>query len=236
MSATFIVFCVFGFVGMLCAIIYYAHKVDTLTTDNGILKRRNATLEERFAQEEEQASIAASQPKTGVEILQTFAQSHQVDLQTQEDYENEDWELYCFTYQGGHFYSYVSNHSDEVLIRYAHFEDMPYSEAALTRIMRLCNEYSLHRRYVKLIYTLETNDMGDQEIQLHLYYDLIGVSQGGIEFLLNNTFVYAREVANILDDIRKEVEKLQPSENKKPKTEEDFQAMAIQMAMNRNNK
>lgn len=58
MSTTFIVLCVFGFVGMLF-IIVYAHKVDTLTTDNGILKHRNEMLEERFEKEDEQMSILA---------------------------------------------------------------------------------------------------------------------------------------------------------------------------------
>lgn len=235
MSTTFIVLCVFAFVGMLCIILVYAHKVDTLTTDNGILKRRNETLEERFEKEDEQVSIAAAQPQTGVEILQTFAQNHQIQLEPDENYKDEDWELYFFTYQSGRFFSYVSKRSDEVLIRFAHFDDMPYSDAAFYRILRFCNEYAFQRRYVKLIYSVETNDMGDEEIQLHLYYDLIGVSQGGIEYLLNYNYSFAREVSHALDDIRKEVEELQPSGNR-PKTEADYQAMAIQMAMSRDNK
>ena len=236
MSTTFIVLCVFAFVGMLCIIIVYAHKVDTLTTDNGILKRRNETLEERFAQEDKQASIAASQPTTGVEILQTFAQSHQIKLEPVKDYNDEDWELYFFSYQGGHFYSYVAKRSDEVLIRYGHFNDMPYSNDAHIRVLRLCDEYTANRRYVKLTYSVEKNDMGEEEIQFHFYYDLIGVSQAGLEYLLNQNFNYAREASGLIDDIRKELEELHPADNGKPKTEADFQAMAIQMAMSRDNK
>lgn len=234
MSTTFIVLSVFAFVGMLCVIIFYAHKVDTLTTDNGILKRRNETLEELFSKEEEHATTAPPKYWSGVEILQTFAQSHQVQLEPDENFNDKDWVLYFFTYQGGRFYSYVSKHSDEVLIRYAHFDDMAYSDAAHIRIMRLCNEYTADRRYVKLVYTLENNDMGEQEIHLHLNYDLLGVSQDGIEFLLNNNFIFVHEIGKIVDDFRKEVEELQPSTNK-PKTEADFQAMAIRMAMSRNN-
>ena len=222
MSTTFIVLCVFAFVGMLCIIIVYAHKVDTLTTDNGILKRRNETLEERFAQEDKQASIAAAQPTTGVEILQTFAQSHQIKLEPDKDYQDEDWELYFFTYQDGYFYSYVSKHSDELLIRYGRFNEMPY-------------DYTAGRRYVKLTYTVGKNDMGEDVIQFHLYYDLIGVSQTGLEHLLNHNFTFAREVDGAIDDIRKELEALHPADTNKPKTEADYQAMAIQMAMNRNN-
>lgn len=235
MSTTFIVLCVFAFVGMLCIIIVYAHKVDTLTTDNGILKRRNETLEERFSQEDEQASIAAAQPTTGVEILQTFAQSHQIKLEPDKDFHDEDWELYFFSYQDGYFYSYVSKHSDELLIRYGRFNEMPYSDDALIRVLRLCDDYTAGRRYVKLTYTVGKNDMGEDEIQFHLYYDLIGVSQTGLEHLLNHNFTFAREVDGAIDDIRKELEALHPANTNKPKTEADYQAMAIQMAMNRNN-
>ena len=236
MSPLFVIFGILAIVIPLFFSIYFKNKADQLATDNGILKRRNETLEERFSQQDEQVQPAPVQHMSGVEILQTFAQSHQIQLEPDKEYDDEHWELYYFTYQGGHFYSYVSKQSDEVLIRYAHFDDMPYSDAAFYRILRLCDEYTANRRYVKLTYTAETNDMGEQEIHLHLYYDLIGVSQAGIEFLLNNNFAYAREVDNALDDVRKEVEALQPSDNGKAKTEEDYQAMAIQMAMNRDNK
>ena len=236
MSLLYFVIAVIVIVGPISFIGYYKNKADKLAAEKEILKRRNETLEERFEKEDEQTSIAAAQPKTGVEILQTFAQNHQIQLEPDENYNDEDWALYFFTYQGGHFFSYVSKRSDEVLIRFAHFDDMPYSDAAFIRILRLCNEYAVKRRYVKLIYSVETNDMEDQEIQMHLYYDLIGVSQGGIEHLLNYNFTFAREVSNALDDIRKEIEELQPSDTNKPKTEADYQAMAIRMAMNRDNK
>ena len=236
MSPLFVIFGILAIVIPLFFSIYFKNKADQLATDNGILKRRNETLEERFSQEDNQTSIAAAQPKTGVEILQTFAQSHQIQLEPDKEYDDEHWELYYFTYQGGHFYSYVSKQSDEVLIRYGHFDDMPYSYDAYIRVMHLCDEYTANRRYVKLTYSTETSDMGEQEIHLHLYYDLIGVSQSGIEFLLNNNFAYAREVDNALDDIRKELEALHPSDSGKAKTEEDYQAMAIQMAMSRDNK
>ena len=236
MSTTFIVLCVFGFVGLICVIAFYAHKVDTLTTDNGILKRRNETLEERFAQEDEQASIAAALPKTGVEILQTFAQSHQIKLEPSKDFNDDDWELYFFSYQGGYFYSYVSKHSDEVLIRYGRFNNIPYSDDAHIRVLRLCDEYTANRRYVKLTHSVEKNDMGEDEIQFHFYYDLIGVSQAGLEHLLNHTFNYAREASGLIEDIRKELEALHPADTNKPKTEADYQAMAIKMAMSRDNK
>lgn len=235
MSTTFILFCVLSIAGMLCVTIYYAHKVDTLTTDNDILKRRNETLERRFSHEEEQASVAEAQPMTGVEILHAFAQSHQVRLEHDVNYNDDYWELYYFTYQVGRFYSYVGKLTDEVLIRFAHFDAIPYSDDAFIQILRLCDDFTANSRFVKLTYSLETNDMGEKEIQLHLYYDLIGVSEGGIEFILNSNFAFAREVINAMDVIRKAEEEQHPADNKRPKTEEDYQAMAIQMALKRNN-
>lgn len=232
MSTTFIVLCVFAFVGMLCVIIYYAHKVDQLTTDNGILKHRNETLEERFSQEE-QATIAPAQRMTGVETLQTFAQAHQVQLEEATDFEDDDWELYRFTYQDGYFHSFVSKTSDEILIRYAHFYDLPYSNEAYIRILRLCDDFTSNRRYVKLTYSAETNDMGEQSIHLHLYYEMIGLSQAGLEYLLSYNFTFAREAAEAVDAISKELAELHHADNDTPKTEADYQAMAIRMAMER---
>ena len=225
MSTTSIVLCVLAFIGMLCVIIYYAHKSDQLSIDNRILKRRNDTLEICFEKGDEQASAALGQPETGVEILQAFAQSHQVRLAPQ-NYNDEHWELYHFTYQGGHFYSYVSKQSEEILIRFMHFDAMPYSDAALSRISRLCYDYTSNMSYVKLIYSLETTE-GEREIHLHLYYDLIGATQSGIEFLLGWNFNCVREVCNALDDIRKEVEELHSADNNISKTDADYQAMAI---------
>ena len=225
MSTTSIVLCVLAFIGMLCVIIYYAHKSEQLSIDNRILKRRNDTLEERFEKGDEQASAAPVQPETGVEILQAFAQSHQVRLKPQ-SCNSEYWVLYCFTYQGGHFYSYASKQADEVLIRFEHFYEMPYSDDALILISRLCNDYTADKRYVKLVYSLVTTE-GEQEIHLHLHYDLIGATQGNIEFLLNCNFYFVREVCNAIDDIRKEVEELHSADNNISKTDADYQAMAI---------
>lgn len=240
MSTTFIVLSVFAFVGMLCVIIFYAHKVDTLTTDNSILKRRNETLEERFEKEEEQASeehpfVLSAQQTTGVEIMQSFAQSRQVYLESLEDYNDEDFEAYRFSFQGGNFQCYVGKRTDEVLLRYYYFYDLPLSNDAFFRVLRLCDDFTKNRKYAKLTYSTHENEAGEEIIAMHLCYEMIGIHLEALEHLLHHNFVLVREASEALDAIRQEVEALHPAETNKPKTEADFQAMAIRMAMNRTN-
>lgn len=210
MSTTFIVICVFASVGALCVIIYYAHKVDQLTTDNEILKRRNKTLEERFSQEDEHASeehptVLSGQQTTGVEILQTFANTHQIKLEIQYDYENEAYELYKFMYQGGWFYCYAGKQTDEVLLRYGYFKELPCNEDMYMQILRLCDDFTSSRKYGKLTYTIDNDDPENKKIDLHLYIELIGVPQKGLEYVMNETFVWAREVCDAADRICKEL-------------------------------
>jgi hypothetical protein len=202
-----------AFMIMLCVIISYSNKAEQFKTDNAILKRRNETLEERFGNETEQATTP-TRSMTGVEILKTFAQSHQVTLTPAEDYENEYWELYVFLYQGGQFYGFCNKYTDEVLLRYAYFYSLPYSEDALIRILHLCHDYSTEHRFVKIIYTIATNDSGEQEIYLHLHYEMMGVPQAGLECLLENAFGVAREISEILNTQGKIDE--QPAALRKP--------------------
>jgi hypothetical protein len=202
-----------AFMIMLCVIISYSNKAEQFKTDNVILKRRNETLEERFGNETEQATTP-TRSMTGVEILKTFAQSHQVTLTPAEDYENEYWELYVFLYQGGQFYGFCNKYTDEVLLRYAYFYSLPYSEDALIRILHLCHDYSTEHRFVKIIYTIATNDSGEQEIYLHLHYEMMGVPQAGLECLLENAFGVAREISEILNTQGKIDE--QPAALRKP--------------------
>lgn len=231
MSPLFVIFGILAVVTPLFFSIYFKNKVDQLTTDNEILKRRNKTLEERFSQEEEQTTKTSTPLSTGVEILHTFAQSYQVQLEPAKNYDNEDWELYSFSYQGGHFHCFAGKETDEVLIRYAHFCSLPYSDDALFRTLRLCVEFTANRRYAKLTYTIDTNDLGEQEIHFHFCFDMIGILPIGLEYLLNHNFILAREASEAVDAIRKELEELEPAGSGKVKTEADYQAMAIQMAM-----
>lgn len=217
-------YCIMGgiaFMIMLCVIISYSNKVEQLKTDNAILKRRNETLEERFGKETGQTTTSLAHSMTGVEILQTFAQSHQVTLTLDESFENEEWELYLFVYQGGHFYGFCNKYTDEVLLRYAYFYSLPYSEDALIRILHLCHDYSTEHRFVKIIYTIATNDSGEQEIYLHLHYEMMGVPQAGLECLLENAFGVAREISEILNTQGKIDE--QPAALRKPMSRNDDQ-------------
>ena len=212
-------YCIMGgivFMVMLCVILSYSNKVEQLKTDNAILKRLNEILEERLEQ-----ATTPTRSMTGVEILKTFAQSHQVTLTLDESFENEEWELYLFVYQGGHFYGVVNKYTDEVLLRYAYFYSLPYSEDALIRILHLCHDYSTGHRFVKIKYTIATNDSGEQEIYLHLLYDMMGVPQAGLECLLETAFGVAREISEILNTQGKIDE--QPAALRKPMSRNDDQ-------------
>ncbi len=202
MSPVFVVFCIIAFVIPVALCIVYKNKIESMSTDLGILKKRNETLEERFSNEESNHSSDSAAGKiwqSGMEILQQFAQSHQVKLEKVEDYEDEHYELYGFLYQGGYFRCFVGKQSDEVLLRFYSFFDIPYSQDAVIEVLRLCDAVTSKRKYAKLTYHLDKED--PDNISLDLYYEMIGISQDGLEHLLAFHF-------GIVSEVREAAEKL----------------------------
>ena len=241
MSLLYFVIAVIVIVGPISFIGYYKNKADKLAVEKEILKRRNETLEERFEKEDEQAHneqpfVLSAQQTTGVEIMQSFAQSRQVDLDTDEDSCNENFESYRFSFQGGTFQCFAGKQTDEILLRYYYFYELPLSDNAFIRVLRLCNDYTKNCRYAKLVYSTHENEAGEEIIAMHFCYEMIGVHLEGLEYLLTHNFMLVRGATEALDTIRQEEEALCPADNKNSKTEADYQAMAIRMAMSRDNK
>ena len=203
MSPVFVIFCIIAFVIPVALCIIYKNKIESMETDLGILKKRNETLEERFANEDAQVNAAIeAAPQTGVVFLQQFAESHQIQLEKADAYEDEELELYRFRYQGGYFHCFVSKETDEVLLRYYHFFEIPYSKDAEVEVLRLCDVVTSGRRYAKLTYSM---DKECTRILLDLYFDMIGIPQAGFAHLLNSAFVLDRDVSEIAEKICKDL-------------------------------
>lgn len=219
----------------ICLCIHFKDKLDDVQIDNAVLKQRKGKLEEQIDSLNNQLSsrgTSYTSESSGVEILKNFAQAHQIQLEEVYEYQHENWELYQFTYQGGRFYCYAEKRTDEVLLRYSHFEALPYSEDMQIRVLQLCDGYTSDRSYAKLTYNVEKDNSQNQVIYLHLYYDIIGASQDALERILSYNFLCEREVSGALDDLRKTIENEQPQNTPdNAKSEADFQEMAIRMAL-----
>lgn len=205
MTTTFIILCIIAFAIPVAFCIVYKRKIESMDTELGILKRRNATLEERFKNEEANHSADSTTEQAflpGVEILQQFAQSHQIQLEKVDDYKDEFFDLYYFRYQGGNFHCFVGKHSDEVLLRYYSFFAVPYSQEAEIQVLRLCDAVTNNRKYAKLTYTI---DKEKKNITLDIYYDMIGIPQLGLAHLLDTNFALVREVTEAADKLCKDL-------------------------------
>lgn len=98
MSPLFVIFGILAIIIPVGLCIFYKNRIEDLTTDNGILKKQNETLEERF-NAEDAAGTSQEVSMNAYDFLKAMGQKNQFEIEELD--RNENWITSAFSYQGG---------------------------------------------------------------------------------------------------------------------------------------
>ena len=206
---------------------YYEQKIES------IIKSKRE-LEKIIEKEQEEgghlyAVAAGRQVLTGVEFLKVFAQEHQMLLEETED-SDEVYQTFRFSYQGKYFFVWAARSMDVLFLRTGDLAEIPYDENTYWNVMQLCHRYTCEKMFLKTNLRIQQLESGEQIVVLHMSYDLIGLSQQGLEHLLNACFYGANEFLRLLEEILKNKEAvINLSDKTKNDTVVNYQDVAMEM-------
>ena len=153
MSPFFIISFILAFttLGVLC--FYYKQRIDNLSVSNGILQRRNDTLEEKFEAADAAQVNAAFKAQ---DFLLEMGRKHQFDVE--ELNRDDDWIASGFTYQGGHFVCYTSVEQSELLLYFRGIKALPYTPENYEKVRTVCFRMTERYRHGKVIYQYDNTE------------------------------------------------------------------------------
>ena len=147
MSPLFVIFGILAIIILIGLSVYFKNQVDSLTTDNSILKKRNDTLEERFNAEDANDTSAAA---NAWEFVQRVGRNHQFEVH--ENKSGDDWVEFTFTYQDGVFTGYAGTKDHELTLHYPCYFGIKRTLESFEKVRTLCQratrEFRLDRKSV----------------------------------------------------------------------------------------
>jgi hypothetical protein len=224
---------------VITAILIIGCIIYTAIADRNHIRKLEALYQnkQQLEQQLEQVQAANSTPEqrylTGLEIITLFAQTHQIRLEEVEN-SDEDFNRFNFSYQGDYFAVWASNKNDSIFIRTDIFASYPSNADNYWPIIRYCYHYTCTQTFVKTKYHIDKNDAGEDEIHLHLCYELMGTSPAGLEYILNSSFSSRREIVQGIADMLKDLQTEQSCDQvAEDQTTVDFQEVAMQMTIDK---
>lgn len=151
-----------------------------ITTLQGDKKSRIEESRERIADAAATAARTAPhtpEPETAemrpaVDFLKEIAARHHFEVTEHE--RDEQWVTCSFEYQGGWFLCFCGTYTDELLLQFRDFAELPYNSHNYQRILSLCYRYTRDYRYAKFTHSY---DEKDNKLHLHIYIESIGPSE-----------------------------------------------------------
>ena len=225
-----VVVIIIAFIYCVCIKNNYEQKIESIIKSKRELEKIIEKSQEEGAHL--YAAAAGRQVLTGVEFLENFAKEHQIQLEETED-SDEHYQSFIFSYQGKYFRVWAARTADVLLLRTGDIAQIPYDEKIYWNVMQLCYRYTYEKLFIKMNLRTETLESSEQIIVLNASSDLIGLSQQGLEYLLNTCFYFTNDFLRLLEEtLNNKDAEINISDKTNADTEVRFQDVAMQMLQN----
>ncbi len=151
MSPFIVIGCILAIAALTGLCFYYRNRIDNLSISNGILKRRNDTLEEKF---EAMDALPVRKAINAQDFLLEMGRKHQFKV---EEINRDDlWITNVFTYQGGRFVCFTGANDSELMLYFRRMAVLPYTPENYEKVRTICSRMTDNYRHGKVVY--EYND------------------------------------------------------------------------------
>ena len=191
MSPLFIIFGILAIIIPVGLCIFYKNKIDELTTDNSILKKRYDTLEERFNAEDANDTSATA---SAWEFIQRVGRNHQFEVHEMKS--GDDWVEFSFSYQDGAFTGYAGTKDHELTLHYPCYFGIKRTPESFEKVRTLCQRATREFRFIKVLYTYHEQS---NELDMHFLIEVPNVSEEAFMDYLKRCFSKADIIRQTLN-------------------------------------
>lgn len=204
MSPLFVIFGILAIIIPVGLCIFYKNKIEDLTTDNGILKKRNETLEERFNAEDAAGTIQEVS-MNAYDFLKAMGQRNQFEIEELD--RNENWITSAFSYQGGNFVCFTGVGNDEFLLQFRGVIELTYTPANYEKVRTACLRFTEHYRYTKFFHSYDDKE---NQLAVHIAIETIHPTEAAFMHYIHLCFRLASEIREYLEkgDVKSEEERM----------------------------